>query len=251
MPGPLDALERIMEEAVEGTVLRLFRPKLQPVQLAKAAARRMEEQQVVAPSGLAVPNSYAISLHPQDFERFARYQLALQRELEKYLATYARDRGWRPVSALTVSLAADSSVPVGRPRVVARMIDTALDAPSRADQMDVPLEQTVRQPRLSGPVPHHERDHLQAELMNERGERFKLAGPVTTIGRALENDVVLADARVSRFHAELRHENGRVVLHDLGSTNGTRVADEPVEERELRDGETISLGGYRVTYRQT
>src|SRR5215210_5424929 len=98
MPGPLDALERLMEEAVEGTVQRLFRPTLQPVQLAKAAARRMEEQQVIGPSGPEVPNSYTISLHPKDFERFARYQLALQRELQKYLARYARDRGWRPVS---------------------------------------------------------------------------------------------------------------------------------------------------------
>jgi hypothetical protein len=250
VPGPLDALERIMEEAVEGTVLRLFRPKLQPVQLAKAAARQMEAQQVVGPSGLEVPNSYAISLHPQDFERFARYQMALQRELEQYLSKYARDRGWRPVSALTVSLTADASVSIGRPRVAARMIDTAMDAAS-APQLDVPLEQTVRQPRVSPPVPPVSQDDTRAELVNERGERFKLAGPVITIGRALENDVVLSDARVSRFHAELRQENGRFVLCDLGSTNGTQVAGETVERRVLGNGETISLGGYELTYRET
>jgi hypothetical protein len=85
MARPLDALEHIMEEALEGTIQRLFRPPLQPVQLAKAAARRMDEQQVVGPDGPAVPSSYTIGLQSADFERFARHQAALERELARYL----------------------------------------------------------------------------------------------------------------------------------------------------------------------
>src|SRR5919199_2643395 len=104
MPGPLDALERMMEEAVEGTVQRLFRPALQPVQLAKAAARAMEDQQVIGPDGPEVPNHYTISLHPDDFARFARFQVALQAEIANYLRRHAREHGWRPVSTVTVAL---------------------------------------------------------------------------------------------------------------------------------------------------
>jgi hypothetical protein len=253
MPWPLDGLERFMEEAVEGSIRRLFRPTLQPVQLAKAAARRMDEQQVIGPSGPEVPNSYAISLHPRDFERFARYQMALQNELQKYLVKYARDHGWRPVSDVSVALIADSGVPAGRLKVEAQMLDTARDAPQPGVRENAPIEQTVRQRRITLATPEtiEPSQPLQPRLLNQNGDRFELARPVVTLGRALENDIVIADSRVSRFHAEIRQESGRFVLRDLGSTNGTRVASEKVDRRELHEGETISLGGYELTFRET
>ena|SRR5919198_1034266 len=253
MAGPLDALERIMEDAIEGTVQRLFRPKLQPVQLAKAASRRMDEQQVVGPSGPQVPNSYTVSLSPRDFEGFARFQVALQRELERYLANYARDHGWRPVSDVRVELVADASVSTGRPRVVARMMDVAHDLqPPSAEGSEELLGRTVRL-RRSAPVdgPQHAGVAVRASLVNEKGEPFRLDRPITSVGRALENDIVIPDARVSRFHAELRREDGSFVLRDLGSTNGTWVGDESIDQKRLRDGETISLGGVLLTFRET
>ena len=253
MAGPLDALERIMEEAVEGTVQRLFRPKLQPVQLAKAAARRMDEQQVVGPSGPEVPNSYTISLNPRDFEAFARFQVALQRELETYLAHLARDRGWRPVSDVRVELVADASVSTGRPRVLARMMDVAGDHHPPSDEASEELLERTMRLRRSAPVerPQHAGASVRASLINEKGEPFSLDRRITSIGRALENDIVIPDARVSRFHAELRREDGSFVLRDLGSTNGTRVGDESIDQKRLRDGETISLGGVLLTFRET
>jgi hypothetical protein len=250
VPGPLDQLEHFMEEAVEGTVQKLFRPKLQPVQIAKAAAREMEQQQVVGPAGLEVPNSYAISLHPKDFERFARFQLALQRELEKYLLRYAVDRGWRPISGITVMLAADSTAPVGRPKVVAQMADMAGDVPG-AEVFEAPIERTVRQSRVA--PPSAESGPLEAPpamLVGADGERFALRRAVNRIGRALENEIVIADARVSRFHAEIRRQDGSWVLHDLGSTNGTMVADTAVDSVQLDDRARISLGGYQLVFRE-
>jgi hypothetical protein len=253
MAGPFDALERIMEEAIEGTVQRLLRPKLHPVQLAKAAVRRMEEQQVIGPSGPEVPNSYTISLNPRDFEGFARFQVALQRELEKYLASYARDHGWRPVSEVRAELVADAAVSTGRLRVVARMIDVARNAqPPPPEASEVRLDQTVRlrrNPSVESAPPAGAA--VRASLVNEKGERFEIHHPVTRLGRALENDVVIPDARVSRFHAELRLEEGSFVLRDLGSTNGTWVADESIDEKRLRQGERISLGGFLLTFRET
>ena len=250
MAGPLDALERLMEEAVEGTAQRLFRPALQPVQLAKAAARAMESEQFVGPTGPEVPNHYMIALHPKDFERFARFQVALQRELAGYLEKYARDRGWRPVSDIVVVLEVDGSVRRGRSRVVGQMLDTAAPAARGPSLVEQPIEATVRQPRVPVPTPPQRSERSTAVLVGPAGERFVLGRPVVRIGRALENDVVIADSRVSRFHAEIRRDAGRYVVRDLGSTNGTPVAEEPVDESELREGDTLSLGGYALTFRQ-
>jgi S1-C subfamily serine protease len=65
------------------------------------------------------------------------------------------------------------------------------------------------------------------------------------LGRRSDNDLVFdgeQDATVSGHHAEIRLENGRVAIVDLGSTNGTWVDGERVTERELRPSDTARLG---------
>jgi pSer/pThr/pTyr-binding forkhead associated (FHA) protein len=72
-----------------------------------------------------------------------------------------------------------------------------------------------------------------------------------TIGRGLNNDIILEDTRVSRHHAQLRYRSRRFWIADLGSTNGTFVNGEPVEEQAIRDGDVISLGGLELTFKET
>lgn len=69
------------------------------------------------------------------------------------------------------------------------------------------------------------------------------------IGRGRDNDLVLPDADkgVSRVHAEIRHENGRYVIVDLQSQNGTWVNGRRVERAELPAGAEIAVGEYRLT----
>jgi pSer/pThr/pTyr-binding forkhead associated (FHA) protein len=65
---------------------------------------------------------------------------------------------------------------------------------------------------------------------------------VTTIGRALDNDVVLTDAEVSRHHARIEYRNGAFEVVDLGSTNGTSVNGLPISRAQLQDGDVVSFG---------
>jgi hypothetical protein len=63
------------------------------------------------------------------------------------------------------------------------------------------------------------------------------------IGRSSGCQLVLADDTVSRRHAELRVEDGRWLLRDLGSSNGTWVNGRRVMEAEVRPGDVLHLGG--------
>jgi len=63
-----------------------------------------------------------------------------------------------------------------------------------------------------------------------------------TIGREEENAVQLNDERVSRFHAKIQEEDGRIILTDLESTNGTRVNGHPIPMRILQPGDQIGIG---------
>lgn len=69
------------------------------------------------------------------------------------------------------------------------------------------------------------------------------------IGRGRENGLVLpgAEKGVSRTHAELRLENGRYVIVDLQSQNGTWVNGRRVDRAEVPPGGEIAIGEYRLT----
>jgi len=73
------------------------------------------------------------------------------------------------------------------------------------------------------------------------GQRCGLQAGVTTIGRAPDNNIVLDDATVSGYHAEIHYQSGQCVLHDKNSRNGTFV-----NGRRISGANLIKLG-WRIT----
>ncbi len=67
------------------------------------------------------------------------------------------------------------------------------------------------------------------------------------IGRHESNDLALNSRTVSNYHAELMNEDGRLILRDLGSTNGTFVNAERIRQQSLQTGDRIRIGSYVFT----
>ena len=82
----------------------------------------------------------------------------------------------------------------------------------------------------------------------ERGRIFALIETPFTIGREEDNSIQLNDERVSRFHLKVQEDDGRVILTDLDSTNGTRVNGAPAQLRVLQFGDLISVGRCLLVY---
>lgn len=74
-----------------------------------------------------------------------------------------------------------------------------------------------------------------------------LETPVS-IGREEDNDIRLNDDRVSRFHAKIQEDAGRIILTDLDSTNGTRINGHPVRMRVLQLGDQLLFGRVLMVY---
>jgi pSer/pThr/pTyr-binding forkhead associated (FHA) protein len=91
--------------------------------------------------------------------------------------------------------------------------------------------------------------NASAWLVNSTGERFGVRSGVSTqIGRALDNDIVVNDSSVSRHHATIQSNNGTFTMRDLGSQNGTFVAGEKINEKALKDGDSLKLGDAVFTF---
>ena len=86
-------------------------------------------------------------------------------------------------------------------------------------------------------------------LVGSTGQRFDLRGGLTRLGRALDNDVVVDDSSVSRYHANIRSHDGAFELVDLNSRNGTFVADRRITEARISNGDSIRLGDAQLTFR--
>jgi pSer/pThr/pTyr-binding forkhead associated (FHA) protein len=62
------------------------------------------------------------------------------------------------------------------------------------------------------------------------------------IGRGGELDIVLVEDMVSRKHAKITTQQGKVVIQDLGSTNGTFVNGEKIKRFRLKEGDRVLIG---------
>ena len=77
---------------------------------------------------------------------------------------------------------------------------------------------------------------------NNRGREYPLHFGDNSIGRGVDNDVILADIAVSRKHTIVCWEQGQFMLRDLGSGNGTLYNGKRVDNHQLRDGDQLELG---------
>jgi pSer/pThr/pTyr-binding forkhead associated (FHA) protein len=81
------------------------------------------------------------------------------------------------------------------------------------------------------------------------GSRYELYSPVTGAGRHPESDIFLDDITVSRRHAEfVREPDGKMIVRDVGSLNGTYVNKERIEEHVLSSGDEVQIGKFKLVF---
>src|SRR5947209_16325165 len=77
-----------------------------------------------------------------------------------------------------------------------------------------------------------------------RGSEFPLQSGEFAIGRESSNAIWLEHSSVSARNCAVRVEEGRYILSDIDSRNGTFVNNVPVKERELENGDEVRIGEY-------
>jgi hypothetical protein len=69
---------------------------------------------------------------------------------------------------------------------------------------------------------------------------------INRLGRSPENDFQIEHSTISAYHCEIALADGKVMVRDCGSTNGTFLGGEPITEAELQAGQTLALGDVQL-----
>lgn len=232
--GLLQRFEDRLEEVVSGAFAKAFRSAVQPVEIAAALQRELDNSaQILSRDRRLAPNSFHVELSPLDFDRLGPYEQTLGAELTELLTEHAQEQHYVFTGPVSITFGRSDELGTGRFHV--RSHAAAL------------VETTSRPtPASGGQAP-------ATVFLEVNGSRHQVPADGLVLGRGPEADLRISDPGVSRRHVQVRLSPGsghpRVSVTDLGSTNGTLVDGERVAEAVVNDGTVVRLGNTTVTVR--
>jgi hypothetical protein len=239
--GLFDRVERGLERAVHVAFAKAFKAEVQPVEIASAMRRAMDDRAAVIGHGRTfVPNLFAIELAPTDFERLMGFSDMLTDELVASAQEHAESQRYQPGGPIQVSFVSKDDLETGVFRVRPSTAKAGAPAapavspaappavPSPAPAGSAPSTPAAPAPSGADPVhaegwawapeagaaipPTHEpvapsrpRTHpAQRPWLEIDGDRYPLLSAITVLGRDNSADVILDDPGISRRHTEIR-----------------------------------------------
>jgi hypothetical protein len=258
--GIINRVEHGLAKAVHGAFAKAFKSEVQPVEIASAIRRAMDDRAALLGHGRAmVPNLYTIELSETDYERLGDYEDELSEDLVAAAQEHADSQGYQPHGPLEVHLVEGEGLETGvfrvRPATSKRGPDPEPAphvAPPRAVPPRVPTG-TVVDERPVPPRPAPRSNPSSRPWLDIGGDRYPLLGSLTTLGRDYSADIVVDDPGVSRRHSEIRvtTDGPHLItsIRDLNSTNGTFVNGDRISSQRLNDGDRVTLGRTSATFR--
>lgn len=227
--GALQRMEQRLESWVNGAFTRAFRSEVQPVEVASALQRELDNNaQIVSRDRSLAPNSFRVVLSPRDHGRLAPYSSSLVGELTSLVTEHADLQRYALPGPVSVVIEQDDSLRTGQFKVASAVQADVSTAASRPH--GVP----------SAPA-----------YLEVNGQVVPVMAAGVMIGRGSDCDIRIDDPGVSRRHAEFRvlgeGASADVVVVDLHSTNGTLVDGTRVAQSPVREGTEVKLGSTVIT----
>lgn len=227
MAGVLQRFERRLENAVTGAFTRVFRSAVQPVEIAAALQREIDNNaNVLSRDRTLVPNDFIVELSGHDYQRLTQFGDTLANELGTLIRDHIKEQRYTAAGDISIDFVKDDSLHTGRFHVVSRA--SAHVTPVAGQAM---TDTAIRRASV---------------LLDIAGLKHPVSTPRLVIGRGSTADLKIDDPGISRSHAEIRVDGASVSIRDLGSTNGISVDGRRVPEAPLANGSSIRLGNTTI-----
>ena len=282
--NPLQKVESMLQRMVERPFASIFHSRLQPAQVLRRLERALEDNAHLLGEGRRLaPEVYDIYLSFKDHQQLDPLKATLLKDWQQHLIDFARQHRYTLRSGPVLRLHPSSELRPGEVSIEARVIDKqhrdqdgdggiASTQAISAEQLELLRNQMSQSqagafnpgtftgypsggvsnpnagmyPPTLPPTPVMPPAWLTIRLPQVPEKVYRIEKPVVKIGRQLDNDIIVEDKRVSRYHAQIKFEsNGQFTIYDLGSTNGITINGTPgMRQHTLRVGDRFTIGSY-------
>jgi hypothetical protein len=249
---------------------------VEPAELASKLIKEMDDHTVTRGDRVWVRNRYVVYLCTEDHENLTPRRAQLTADLTRKLAKHVHDMGYLLQGGLTVEMAVDQDLELGYFGILAQRVypqepgaqpasqEALLGAPLVAGaSAGVPPAAAAGAAAATGMAAETAIPAGTEVLAAKQSEELGLARRVIVVttggqvreftqsrvvlGRSKEADLRIDDPNISRKHAAIYWNNDRLIIEDLGSTNGTLVNGYPVTSTVLRPRDVVAVGDSRLT----
>lgn len=142
---------------------------------------------------------------------------------------------------------ATPSAPAAKAKEPESILDILEEAPPKAKTAAPPPPPPPSTPQpAAGKSGGYKIVFLEGEV---ESPEFELKENIS-LGRSPSNDLVLKAAKVSRQHAAINKYKDQYIIIDLKSSNGVFVNGKKVDEHTLKEGDQITIGGYKMVFQK-
>lgn len=215
--GFLENFEKGLERVVTGAFSKTFKSELQPVEIAAAIKNEMDSaSSILSRERILAPNAFRVRLSSPDFARMRVLGQPLIDELVDLSTRHAQKQKYQFGAGLIITLAEDSSLPIGQIAVASQTQNVAVE---------------------------------WTPAIDVAGQRYLLTKARTIVGRDASADIQVDDKGMSRNHFEVLWDGKNAGVRDLNSTNGTKLDGRVIKESGMKPDSVISAGHSDFVFR--
>ncbi len=224
--------EKLARILIEGSIDKIFIEEPVANRIATELARSVDRSR--KPNKLA--HQYTISIDPETYSSLNQPDIhTLNLQLEELVSRLAQEYNIELSEHPAVSIVSESNRSLGYLSIQASFGNT-IDNPTQI------------KPKNKQQIAIEAIQMIGAFLIINGKRHITLDKPIISIGRHMQNDIVLDEPSVSRQHAQIRWRFGRFTINDLGSSSGTFVNRAQIQEIVLQTGDVILLGNASLIY---
>lgn len=245
---------------------------VQPKELGQKLVKEMDAHKVSRQGRALASNRFIVHLCPQDYDRFAPRLADLIDKLERTALKHVRAEKYELAGDLEVLVVREPDLRAGYFGILAQRVSDGqgplrpAEVPQQAAAASAAGAAAVARPATSSAsaaavhempanrgtkvIPAGQASQMDlaanAIVIRAGGRAREFTRSRVILGRARDADFQLDDPNVSRRHAALYWSEGRVMVEDLDSTNGTMVNGYPISSTVLRPKDVLVIGDTRI-----
>ena len=237
MNGPIATLERKVQTLLEQNLVALLRRHLDIPILALELARTLQQSYIdtptQAPSNIA-PHRYTLLVHPQTLTKMKKETPDLESTLSTLITRIVKTLELALIDTPTVIITTDRTIAQGSVKILTESVEPTTAATIQMTPLDADATGSAT--------------NTMAYIIVNGDYYHPLRNQLTTIGRRLDNNIIIENPDVSRSHAQIRLRTDKWVLFDTNSRLGTQINNKPIKEQVLQNGDVISIGSTTLIF---